>query len=72
MIKSSFGLTTCYLFYNSIKNYFSIKSNFVESKYYKFEDEQPILIQKLHPEEIDTLLDNYNKIIYDNVQSSIN
>ena len=69
IIKSSYGLILSYFLYNSFKDYSSIKSEYEESKYYKFEEKQPLLNQKIDPEEIDVLIQNYNRLIYDNLQS---
>ena len=69
IIKSSYGLILSYFLYNLFKDYSSIKSNYEESKYYKFEETQPLLIQKLDPEEIDVLVQNYNRLIYNHLQS---
>ena len=69
IIKSSYGLILSYFLYNFFKDYSSIKSNYKESKYYKFEETQPLLSQKLDPEGIDVLIQNYNRLIYNHLQS---
>ena len=69
IIKSSYGLILSYFFYDFFKDYLSIKSNYKESTYYKFEEKQPLLIQKLNPEEVDILINHYNRLIYNNIQN---
>ena len=68
IIKSSYGLILSYFLYNFFKDYSSIKSDYEESKYYKYEEKQPLLSQKLDTEEIDTLIQHYNRLIYNNLQ----
>ena len=69
IIKSSYGLILSYFFYDFFKDYLSIKSNYKESTYYKFEEKQPLLIQKLNREEVDILINHYNRLIYNNIQN---
>ena len=68
IIKSSYGLILSYFLYDFLKNYSSIKSNYEESKFYKFEEKQPLLSQQLDPEGMNILIQNYNRLIYNNLQ----
>ena len=69
ILKSSFLLVYSYIIYDFFDKKFINKRNFEKSYFFEFNNNQPILEQKLNFDEIKILIEEYNNALYESVKS---
>lgn len=69
ILKSSFLLVYSYIIYDFFDKKFINKRNFEKSYFFEFNNNQPIIEQKLNFDEIKILIDEYNNALYELIRS---
>ena len=69
ILKSSFLLVYSYIIYDFFDKKFINKRNFEKSYFFEFNNNQPILEQKLNFGEIKILIEEYNNALYESINS---